>query len=77
MADLIPSYSITEFKKLKAQELKRLKSCEITSDGEHLFTFINPTTDYIKVQAEYLAQQGNSIGLETLEEIVGEAIANI
>ncbi len=74
MAELIPSYSITEFKKLKVPELRRLKSCEVTSDGEYLFTFINPTTNYIRVQSEYNAQLSNSIGLETLEEIQGEVL---
>lgn len=77
MAELIPSYTITEFRKLKAREMKRLKSCEIISDGEHLFTFINPTTEYIRVQAEYMAQLSNSLGLETLEEILGEVVASV
>jgi len=70
MADLIPTYTITEFKKLKVPELKRLKSCEITSDGEYLFTFINPTTPYIRIQAENKAQLSNSIGGELLEDIL-------
>ncbi len=70
MSELIPSYTITEFKKLKARELKRLKSCEITSDGKHLFTFINPTTDFIRIQSEYHGQLSNALGLETLEEIL-------
>ena len=70
MSELIPSYSITEFKKLKAHELKRLKSCEITSDGIYLFTFINPTTEYIRSHAEYHGQLSNTMGKETLEEIL-------
>ena len=74
MGDLISEISITEFRKLKVPELTRLKSCEITSDGEYLFTFINPTTPYIRVQAEYLAQLGNTVGKETLEQILEEAI---
>lgn len=73
MSQLIPSYSITEFKKLKAHEIARLKSCEITSDGEYLFTFINPTTEYIRIQAEYQGQLSNSVGKETLEEILAVA----
>jgi len=71
MATLIPEISITEFKKLKVPELRRLKSCEVTSDGEYLFTFVNPQTEYIKAEAEYKAQLSNSIGGETLEEILG------
>lgn len=73
MSELIPSISITEFKKLKVHELKRLKSCEVTSDGQYLFTFINPNTEYIKFQAESMAQLSNSVGGETLEQIKGVA----
>lgn len=72
MSELIPSYSITEFKKLKAHELKQLKCCEVTSDGEYLFTFINPNTDYIKCQAENMGQLSNSVGGKALEELQGE-----
>ena len=39
MGDLIPTYTLSDFKKLKAAELKQLKCGEITSDGEYLFTF--------------------------------------
>jgi hypothetical protein len=70
MAELIPSYSITEFRKLKVPQLKRLKSCEIMSDGKHLFTFVNPQTDYVRIQSEYLAQISNTVGGKALEEIV-------
>ncbi len=69
MATLIEEITITEFKALKVKELKRLKSCEVISDGEYLFTFINPQTDYIRYKAEYLALDGNAIGGEILEEI--------
>lgn len=77
MAELIPSYSITEFRKLKVHELRRLKSCEVTSDGEYLFTFVNPTTDYIRRQAEYLAELGNSVGKEDLEKILEDSRASV
>jgi len=70
MAELIPSVSITEFKKLKVRELRELNSCEIVADGEYLFTFINANTDYVKVQAEYMAQMSNTVGGKTLEEII-------
>lgn len=69
MATLIPEMTITQFRSLKVHELKRLKSCEVISDGEHLFTFINPQTDYIRYKVEYLALDGNAIGGETLEQI--------
>ena len=72
MATLIPNYTLSEFKKLKANQIKRLKSCEITSDGEYLFTFINPQTDYIRVQSEYNGQLSNSVKGENLEDIIKE-----
>ncbi len=75
MAELIPSYSISEFKKLTTEQIRRLKSCELTSDGNYLCTIINPTTDYIRAEAEDKGQLSNSIGKETLEEILGEAVA--
>lgn len=74
MSDLIPSIPLSKFKKLKASQVKRLKSCEITSDGEYLFTFINPKTDYIRTQAEYMAQLSNSVGGQDLEEITAEVV---
>lgn len=77
MATLIAEMKITEFKKLKVHQLKRLKSCEVYADGEYLFTFVNPTTDYIKLQAENLAQMGNTVGKETLEEILKETHATV
>ena len=74
MGDLIPTISITEFRKLKAHEMRRLKSCEIESDGLYLFTFINPQTDYIKMQAEYMGQVSNSVAGEDLEVILKKEV---
>ena len=70
MATLIPEITISEFKKLKVEQLKRLKSCEVTSDGVYLFTFVNPQTDFIRVQTEYKAQLSNSVGGEDLNSIL-------
>jgi len=69
MSELIQSISLTEFRKLKPHELKLLKSCEVTFNGEYLFTFINAQTDYIKVQSEYMAEMSNTIGGKSLEEV--------
>ena len=69
MGDLIPTYPISEFKKLKTGELKQLKSCEITADGEYLFTFMNPQTDFIKMQSEYMGQLSNSVAGKDIEEL--------
>jgi len=74
MATLIPEITISDFKKLKAHQLKRLLSCEVTSDGEYLFTFINPQVDYIRIQAEYKAQLSNSVGGESLEEVLKQEV---
>ena len=77
MATLIPNIAITDFKKLKSHQLKRLNSCEITSDGEYLFTFINSNTDYVKTQAEYLAMRSNTVGGETIEEVSESNLAPV
>ena len=76
MATLIPQISISDFKKLKVPEIKQLKSCEVYSDGEYLFTFVNPQTDYIRVQTEYTAQLGNALSGKTIEEITGKEAVN-
>jgi hypothetical protein len=76
MDKLVPTITLTEFKKLKATEIQRLKSCEVISDGEYLFTFINPTTEYIRVQSEYLGQLGNSVGKEDLADILNREVVS-
>jgi hypothetical protein len=72
MAELIPSISITEFRAIikDISKLKRLKCCEVTSDGDYLFTFVNPATPFIRKQVEYKAQLSNAVGGETLEDIL-------
>jgi len=69
MSNLIPSYPLSKIRNLSGKQLRELKSCEVTVDGEYAFTIISPTTDYIKLQAEYLGQLGNSVGKHTLEEV--------
>ncbi|MFA5753623.1 MAG: hypothetical protein WC910_11195 [Bacteroidales bacterium] len=74
MSDLIPNITITDLKKLKAPQIKELKSCEIYSDGEYLCTLIIPhgdvnTKDYGKTQADYLGQKTNIVGGRDLEEV--------
>jgi hypothetical protein len=66
---LIASMSLSDFKKLKAPEIKEMQSIEIVSDGEYLFTAIIPPyaggltiKETIKTQAEFLGQRGNSVG---------------
>ena len=67
MSTLIPSMTIAEFKRLKAAEIKELKSVEVTADGEYLFTAIIPhgdaiSSDYGRVHAEYLGVKTNIVG---------------
>lgn len=66
---MTPQIAFEVFTNLTANELKRLQSCVVTLDGEHLFTFINPNTDYIKLKSENLALLSNTVGGETLEEV--------
>lgn len=75
MADLIPSISFTEFKKLKAEQLKELKSCEVTFNSEYLFTFVNGNTEesgYLRTQTEYNCQTANAVGGKTVEELYAD-----
>ena len=73
---LIPSMPISEFKRLKAGEIKEMQSVEVTSDGEVLFTAIIPPVnagmtmvDTIRTEAEYLGVRGNSVGGKTPAEL--------
>jgi len=75
MAEYVPTYTITEFKKLKAHELKRLKSAEIMADGEYLFTFINPQTPYVRLHTEQLGMLSNNVKGEAIEDILKEEVA--
>ncbi len=58
---LIPELPIGEFRKLKADEIKDLRSCVLTCGGEYLATLIIPQTDYIKTQVEYLGELSNGV----------------
>jgi len=70
MSSLIPSYTISDFKKLKVPDIKRLKSCELTSDGEYLCTIVFACNDYIRTESEGLASLSNTQGGEDLEKIL-------
>lgn len=65
----IPIVNFSDFKKLKASEIKEMKSVQVTSDGELLFTAIiapqgagMAVTDNINTQAEFIGARGNSVG---------------
>lgn len=72
MSSLIPNYSLSEFKKLRADELAKLKCCEVFADGEYLFTFVRGNIDYIRIQTEGLGVKANAVDGEELKTIKGE-----
>jgi hypothetical protein len=70
MATLIPEYQLKDFQLLSATDIKKLKCCEVFEGEEYLFTFICPTTDYIKARAEDTGQLSNTVGGESIEQII-------
>ena len=79
MSEFIPEVKWTDFAKLvKDRQVSELKSCEVTFNGEHLFTAIIPhgdmsTKDYARTQAEYLGMRSNIAGGKDVEELDGVA----
>jgi len=75
MSELIPAITLTEFKKLKPEQLQRMKSSEVTFNGDYLFTFVNGRLEesgYLKTQTEYSCQTANAVAGESLEQILEE-----
>jgi len=73
MSEFLPTLSLSEFKKLKASQIRELKSIEVISDGVYLFTAIIPhgddfTRDYMRTQADYLGLKSNIPGGKDPEE---------
>ena len=67
MSTLIPNMTFSEFKKLKAADLRMLKSVEITSDGTYLMTVLIPhgdinSIDFIRINSEALGVKANITG---------------
>ena len=58
---LIPEMSLSTFRKLKAADIKKVKSFILTADGEYLGTVIIPRTSYVKCSAESLGQLSNTV----------------
>jgi len=79
MATLIPNYNWTDFLKVaKVRQLHRLKSGEVSYNGEYLFTFVNGAVDtsgYLRTQTEYKCQTANSVAGETIEQVLGKEYA--
>jgi hypothetical protein len=55
---------------VKKGKIKELKSTVVTFNGETAFIYVNPKTDYIEMQTEYLGQLANSLGGNTADEIL-------
>ena len=80
MSEFIPEISISDFRKLKVNQLKKLKSMEVYSDGEYLFTFVNGNLEpsgYLRKHTEYNCVNANSCGGKTLEEILEADLARV
>jgi len=80
MSDIIPNMTISEFKLLKAHQIKELKAVEVYSDGSYLFTAIIPhgdifAGDYIKIQAERLGLKANISGGVDPKKVKEEVVA--
>ncbi len=79
MSTLIPQISLSDFRKLKVDQLKRLKSCEVYADGMYLFSFVNGGVDasgFLRIQTENKCQVANSVSGESLAQILKLEVAN-
>ena len=79
---LIPEMTIVEFRKLKAEQIKEMKSVIVTANGERLFTCIiaplnagTAITDKINAEAEYLGMSGNTVGGKEPAEVINAAVS--
>lgn len=80
MSTLIPTMKLSDFLRLNSKRIRRLKSVELTVEGEYLCTVIIPPEgggmtiqDDIKTSAEYLAVRSNTAGgldPEKIDELV-------
>lgn len=69
LSNMVPNIPFTALKQFNAEQVRNMQSCEITSDGEYLFTLIvvpknagMTIGDNIKTNAEYLAVRSNTVG---------------
>jgi hypothetical protein len=74
---LIPVINLTEFKRLKKEQIQEMQSVIVMADGEPLFIAIIPPlgggmtiTDTIRTEAEYLGARGNTVGGKTPDAFV-------
>jgi hypothetical protein len=67
---LIPEIEITQFKKLKVEQIRQLKTVDLIADGQYLCTVVVPRTDYIKTQTQYMGELSNGVGGKDLMEVI-------
>jgi len=74
-----PEIAFSEFRKLKVDQIREMKSARVTANGETLFTaIICPKdagmiiTDTINIQADYLGARANIAGGKDPAEILGK-----
>ena len=80
MAEFVPSISLTEFKKLRPEQLRRLKSCEVTFNTEYLFTFVNGALEpsgYLRKHTEYGCQAANAMAGKDLKDLIEEELCQV
>jgi len=73
----IPEMSLSTFRKLRAAEIKKVKSFILTADGEYLGTVIIPQTSYVKCSAESLGQLSNTVGGQDVPVVGRDGAAGI
>lgn len=77
MNDFIPTISFTDFKKLRPEQLRELKTSEVTFNGDYLFTFVNGNTEpsgYLRTRSQYDGAAANAVSGKAMEELNSEAV---
>lgn len=80
MAEFIPEIAWTEFKKLKPEQLRKMKSCEVYFNCEYQFTFVNGHTEpagFLRKMTEHHCLTANAVGGKTIEEILEAQVAPV
>jgi len=59
---LIPAIALKDLQAMKPGQLRAMKCCEVTHEGEYIATIVIPRTDHVRMQTEYLGEKSNSVG---------------
>ena len=70
MGEFLPDVPLSEFRRLKVEQVRQLKSVNITGDGEYLCTVIIPNSQYIKVQTDYMGELSNAVGGKDIADVI-------